>query len=228
MRIALIAIFLALQPAELADNCSKSRDYLFGRQSERRPDAAAESLRGPLQICMGGRRHVECQARLYPEGWRHRGDRKAGQCGRDRGDAVAILRRLSEATPHFLTRKELPQIKSITALSRYHPRRRLPVEDQGHVVTHRHPIASKNNATASPRPRTCEQPDDRSFTPPPSADGHRRWSRRQTDEWPLARRTARPGATSPGVTNPGATGLGTTSSGAIAARNDTCSPPRRG
>ncbi len=116
MRIALIAIFLALAAGGArADNCSKSRDYLFANPNGdlTLPPKAYEDL---FKICMAAAAMSNVKdAYILKDG---------GIAVIAKQDSVAATAAtLSQfcddhpkATLHFLTRKELPQIKSVTSV----------------------------------------------------------------------------------------------------------------
>ena len=116
MRIALIAIFLALAAGSArADNCGKSRDYLFANLNGdlTLPPKAYEDL---FKICMAAAAMSNVKdAYILKDG---------GIAVIAKQDTVAATAAtLSQfcddypkATLHFLTRKELLQIKSVMSV----------------------------------------------------------------------------------------------------------------
>jgi hypothetical protein len=115
MRIAFIAFFLALAAGSAqADNCGKSRDYLFGNLSDLTlPPKAYEDL---FKVCMAAAAMSNVRdAYILKDG---------GIAVIAKQESVAAtaatLSRFCDAYPkatlHFLTRKELQQIKSITSV----------------------------------------------------------------------------------------------------------------
>jgi hypothetical protein len=116
IRIALIAIFLALAAGSAqADNCSKSRDYLFANMNGdlTLPPKAYEDL---FKICMAAAAMSNVKdAYILKDG---------GIAVIAKQDSVAATAAtLSQfcddypkATLHFLTQKELLQIKSVTSV----------------------------------------------------------------------------------------------------------------
>lgn len=116
MRIALIAIFLALAAGSArADNCGKSRDYLFANLNGdlTLPPKAYEDL---FKICMAAAAMSNVKdAYILKDG---------GIAVIAKQDSVAATAAtLSQfcddypkATLHFLTRKELLQIKSVMSV----------------------------------------------------------------------------------------------------------------
>jgi hypothetical protein len=114
MRIALIGIFLALVGGSAhADNCGKSRDYLFGNIGDLTlPPKAYEDL---FKICVAAAAMSNVRdAYILKDG---------GIAVIAKQDSVAAtastLSHFCDAYPkatlHFLTRKELQQVKSITS-----------------------------------------------------------------------------------------------------------------
>ena len=116
MRIALIAIFLALAAdSAQADNCGKSRDYLFANLSGdlTLPPKAYEDL---FKICMAAAAMSNVKdAYILKDG---------GIAVIAKQDSVAAtaatLSQFCDAYPkatlHFLTQKERLQIKSVTSV----------------------------------------------------------------------------------------------------------------
>ena len=115
MRIALIAIFLALAAdSAQADNCGKSRDYLFDNLSDLKlPPKAYEDL---FRVCMAAAAMSNVRdAYILKDG---------GIAVIAKQDSVAATAAtLSQfcddypkATLHFLTRKELLQVKSVPSV----------------------------------------------------------------------------------------------------------------
>jgi hypothetical protein len=115
MRMALIAIFLALGAGSAqADNCGKSRDYLFGSLSDLPlPPKAYEDL---LKVCMAAAAMSNVRdAYILRDGG------IAVIAKQDNAAATATtLSQFCDAYPkatlHFLTRNELLKIKSITSV----------------------------------------------------------------------------------------------------------------
>jgi hypothetical protein len=108
IRIALIAIFLALGAGSAqADNCGKSRDYLFGDPGDLTlPPKAYEDL---FKVCMAAAAMSNVRdAYILKDG---------GIAVIAKQDSVAAtaatLSQFCDATLHFLTRKELLQINTI-------------------------------------------------------------------------------------------------------------------
>ena len=117
IRIALIAVFLGVAAGSAqADSCGKSRDLLFGNLSELTlPPKAYEDL---FKVCMAAAAMSNVRdAYILKDG---------GIAVIAKQDSVAAtaatLSRFCDAYPkatlHFLTRKELLQVKSITAVVR--------------------------------------------------------------------------------------------------------------
>jgi hypothetical protein len=115
MRTALVMIFLVFGAAGAqADNCGKSRDYLFGDMSDLTlPPKAYEDL---FKVCMAAAAMSNVKdAYILKDG---------GIAVIAKQDSVAATAlTLSQfcdtypkATLHFLTQKELLQVKSITAV----------------------------------------------------------------------------------------------------------------
>jgi len=115
MRIALIVIFLAVSAGSAqADNCGKSRDYLFGNLSDLTlPPKAYEDL---FKVCMAAAAMSNIRdAYILKDG---------GIAVIAKQDSVAAtaatLSQFCDAYPkatlHFLTRNELLKINSITSV----------------------------------------------------------------------------------------------------------------
>ncbi len=115
MRVALIAVILVVAAGSAqADNCGKSRDYLFGNLNDLTlPPKAYEDL---FKVCMAAAAMSNVKdAYILKDG---------GIAVIAKQDSVAAtaatLSRFCDAYPkttlHFLTRKELLQIKSIASV----------------------------------------------------------------------------------------------------------------
>jgi hypothetical protein len=115
MRVVLLAMFLVLGAGGAqADNCGKSRDYLFGNLSDLRlPPKAYEDL---FKVCMAAAAMSNVKdAYILKDG---------GIAVIAKQDSVAAtaatLSQFCDAYPkatmHFLTRKELLDINSITSV----------------------------------------------------------------------------------------------------------------
>jgi hypothetical protein len=115
MRIAPIAFFLILAAGSAqADNCGKSRDYLFGNLSDL--TLSPKAYEDLFKVCVAAAAMSNVRdAYILKDG---------GIAVIAKQDSVAAtaatLSRFCDAYPkatlHFLTRKELQQIKSITSV----------------------------------------------------------------------------------------------------------------
>lgn len=115
MRIALIAFFLTLAAGGAqADNCGRSRDYLFGNLNDL--TLSPKAYEDLFKVCMAAAAMSNVRdAYILKDG---------GIAVIAKQDSVAAtaatLSKFCDAYPkatlHFLTRKELTQIKSITSV----------------------------------------------------------------------------------------------------------------